>query len=216
MSNTHAPNARLKELMDQEPGLTRPMVAKIVGMSRPLVDMWLRPKGSHNYRPMPDRAIRLLEFELGCRRPQYTRFHRGFANMPLKENFTLWCIVSSGQAVSISDQDCLVTVDQIAGNQARLSNGAIIDRETLRGYLEREVTEDFGKVGEMERKSTRKVRDPVRCWRSKSDWEQHVERQRAWNKLASRVQTQSVENMEDFTVDDIESAELALFGNIQK
>lgn len=216
MSNTHAPNARLKELMDQEPDLTRPLIGEIVGMSRPLVDMWLRPKDSPNYRPMPDRAIRLLEFELGYRKPQYTRFHRGFANMPLKENSTLWCIVSSGQAVAISDKDCLVKVTDIYAGQALLSNGAVIDPATLKGYLEREVAEDFGKIGDMERKSTRKVRDPVRCWRSKADWEQHVERQRAWNKLASRIQTQSMESMEDFTVDDIESAELALFGNIQK
>lgn len=141
--------------------------------------------------------------------------------MPLKENSTLWCIVSRGQAVAISDQDCLVKVESIYGGQAHLSNGAVVDTATLKGHLEREAVEDFGRVRDdqgnwIERKHTVTVRDPVRCWRSKADWEAHVERQRAWNKLASRIQTQSVENMEDFTVDDIESAELALFGNIQK
>jgi hypothetical protein len=218
--------------MEQETDLTRPLIAEIVGMSRPLVDMWLRPRDTPNYRFMPDRAIRLLEFELGYRKPSYTRFHRGFANMPLKENSTLWCIVQRGKAVSISDQECLVKVTKINGDQpnlATLSNGAVIDVATLRGYLRETKIEDRGAVKEeqppelqpfpekwISRKVEITIDHPVRCWRTRQDWEAHVITQRAWNKLASRIQTHSVENMEDFTVDDIESAELALFGNIQK
>lgn len=229
MTNSHANNARLKELMDNEPDLTRPLIGEIVGMSRPCVDMWLRPKGTPNYRPMPDRAIRLLEFELGYRKPSYTRFHRGFANMPLKEHATLWCIVQRGMAMSISDQDCLVKVAEINGSQAKLSNGALIDIPSMRGFLSESKTEDMGAVKEDQPPELQPFPDkwqhrivetvthhPVRCWRTKADWEAHVITQRAWNKLASRIQTQPTENMEDFTVDDIESAELALFGNIQK
>jgi len=216
--------------MEQEHDLTRPLIAEIVGRSRPLVDMWLRPKGSPNYRPMPDRDLRLLEFELGYRKPGYTRLHRGVALMSLKEGTTLWCIVSRGMAVSVSDEDCVVQVTELMeNNQAELSNGAVIDITTLRGALTETKTENMGAVKEQqppelqpfpERWAPRivetKTLHPVRCWRSKEDWEAHVATQRVWNKLASRIQTQSNEEMESFRIEDIEAAELALFGNIQK
>ncbi len=64
-------NARLVELM-QEDGLTREVVGKICGVTKAAVDMWLRPRDSHNWRPMPDRSLRLLEFELGKRSPRFT------------------------------------------------------------------------------------------------------------------------------------------------
>lgn len=149
--------------------------------------------------------------------------------MPLKEGTTLWCVVQHGMAMSISDESCLVKVTEILGNQVKLSNGAVIDAITLRGGLEGTRSENRGAVKEEQpldlqpfpekwvpRVVTTTFVSPVRCWRTKQDWEEHVKTQRAWNKLASRIQTQSVENMEDFAIDDIEGAELALFGNIQK
>jgi uncharacterized protein YehS (DUF1456 family) len=69
-------NAKLVRIMNREKDLTRLMVGEICGVSKACVDMWLRPADSANWRPMPDRSLRLLEFELGLRAPSYTRFHR--------------------------------------------------------------------------------------------------------------------------------------------
>lgn len=220
-------NARLKELMDQETDLTRPLVAEIVGMSRAAVDMWLRPPGTTNWRPMQERYLRLLEFELGYRRPRFTRLQRGFVMGPLKINDLLWCIVAKGQAQALSDDNRVQVVD-LCGSHAHLSNGVIIDTTTLQGALTETVRENFGAVKDDQtpedvpfperwkpRIVEREVAYPARCWRTKEDWEEHVETQRAWNKLASRIQTTSVENMEAFKVDDIVAAELALFGDVQ-
>lgn len=77
MKDPNANNDRLRKLMEQEADLTRPLVGRIVGMSRAAVDLWLRPPGTTNWRPMPERALRLLEFELGYREPTYTRRRRG-------------------------------------------------------------------------------------------------------------------------------------------
>lgn len=149
-------------------------------------------------------------------------------NQPLKVGDTLWYVTLSGQIV-LSDEANTVTVTQevpFAGQVLlRLSTGAVIHPQTLRGYLEREVIEDFGKVKMqphdppdkwVAREKKTLVRDPVRCWLSKAHWQEHVTIQRAWNKLASRILQHSPDDMDPFTVDDIEAAELALFGDIQK
>lgn len=65
-------NARLVALMEEESDLTRELVGKICGVTKAAVDMWLRPRDSPNWRPMPDRSLRLLEFELGKRAPRFT------------------------------------------------------------------------------------------------------------------------------------------------
>lgn len=65
-------NARLVELMDEESDLTREVVGKICGVTKACVDMWLRPRSSPNWRPMPERLLRLLEFELGKRAAKWT------------------------------------------------------------------------------------------------------------------------------------------------
>jgi hypothetical protein len=69
-------NAKLEKIMAKEKDLTRAMVGKICGVTKACVDMWLRPDESANWRPMPERLLRLLEFELGLRAPSFTRFHR--------------------------------------------------------------------------------------------------------------------------------------------
>lgn len=69
-------NAKLVRIMSKEDDLTRELVGKICGVTKACVDMWLRPEGSANWRPMPERSLRLLEFELGTRAPSYTRFQR--------------------------------------------------------------------------------------------------------------------------------------------
>lgn len=65
-------NARLWDLMHEESDLTRELVGTICGVTKAAVDMWLRPRDSPNWRPMPDRSLRLLEFELGKRSPRFT------------------------------------------------------------------------------------------------------------------------------------------------
>lgn len=72
-------NARLIELMAEESDLTRELVGKICGVTKACVDMWLRPQDSTNWRPMPERLLRLLEFELGKRAPRYTPSIRAVA-----------------------------------------------------------------------------------------------------------------------------------------
>jgi len=69
-------NAELHSIMDEEE-LTRPEVAQITGTTKACVDQWLRPPGSAHYRPMKERYLRLLKFELGRQQPKHTRFHRG-------------------------------------------------------------------------------------------------------------------------------------------
>lgn len=148
---------------------------------------------------------------------------------PLKLNDTLWFVPQAGQSSVMSDTDSLVRVVTIAEPNALLSNGAVINLATLRGFQVRTEVEDFGAVKEHQppelqpypekwahRKEEVTYHDPVRCWRSKADWMEHVVIQRAWNKLASRILQHRVDDMDRFTVDDIEAAELALFGNIEK
>lgn len=69
-------NAQLAAIIDKE-DLSRPESAEIMGVTKSCVDQWLRPEGTPNWRPMPDRALRLLQFELGLRAPSFTRYHRG-------------------------------------------------------------------------------------------------------------------------------------------
>lgn len=61
-------NLRLREIMEQQ-RVTRRRVAELVLSSPSTVDAWLCPGDSPNYRQMPDRALRLLELELGLSRP---------------------------------------------------------------------------------------------------------------------------------------------------
>lgn len=75
MPKAHKENARLVVLIEEEQ-LTRPLVATITGTTKACVDQWLRQPGTENYRQMNERYLRLLEFELGRRAPQFTRVHR--------------------------------------------------------------------------------------------------------------------------------------------
>ncbi len=146
----------------------------------------------------------------------------------LRAGDTLWCVNYAGQNTVLSDEKNLVTVEVALDYDpplATLSNGATINANTLRGFITRKVVEDFGKVklnphDPPEKWATRQetvtIQDPVRCWLTKADWQEHVRTQRAWNKLASRILQQSPDDMDLFTVDDIEAAELALFGSIQE
>jgi hypothetical protein len=71
----NAHNERLAKLMAKH-GITRPDAAEIMGVTKSCVDQWLRPEDTNNWRPMPDRSLRLFEFELGMRRPKYTFYDR--------------------------------------------------------------------------------------------------------------------------------------------
>jgi hypothetical protein len=73
--SANANNEKLARLMVKHE-ITRPEAAEIMGVTKSCVDQWLRPEKSHNWRPMPDRSLRLFEFELGLRRPSYTYFDR--------------------------------------------------------------------------------------------------------------------------------------------
>lgn len=73
--SANATNERLAKLMAKH-AVTRPEAAKIMGVTKSCVDQWLRPQDSNNWRPMPDRSIRLFEFELGLRAPAHTYYHR--------------------------------------------------------------------------------------------------------------------------------------------
>jgi hypothetical protein len=149
-------------------------------------------------------------------------------------NDTLWMINYGGQCSVIDDENSRVRVTDIrtdAGGKrlVMLSNGAVIDPDTLLGTLPRRVVENFGAVREdqprelwayPEKWTSRVVEsvvhDPVRCWRNKAEWEDYVRVQRAWNKLASRIVRHPPNSVDQFTLDDIAAAELALFGNIEE
>jgi len=50
--------------------LSRSELGIYTGYSRSYVDNWLVAEGTQNYREAPANAVRLLEFELGLRKPQ--------------------------------------------------------------------------------------------------------------------------------------------------
>ncbi len=54
---------RLRELMKSRE-LTRPAVAELAGVSVKTVDSWLAAEGAASHRPMPGRAIELVELKL--------------------------------------------------------------------------------------------------------------------------------------------------------
>lgn len=57
-------NARIIEIR-AERKLSRPQIAEACGVSLSAVDRWLYDPKSRHYRRTPDRAVKLLEFELG-------------------------------------------------------------------------------------------------------------------------------------------------------
>lgn len=63
-------NLRIIEIR-QKLGLTRSELARITGYSRSFIDNWLNIKDSPNWREAPEPAVRLLELELGLRKPSY-------------------------------------------------------------------------------------------------------------------------------------------------
>lgn len=67
------PNGRLREIMDSY-RITRRGISSLVGVSQSAVDAWLCPEDSRNFRPMPERSLRLLELELGIAAPRLWRF----------------------------------------------------------------------------------------------------------------------------------------------
>ena len=50
--------------------LSRSELGIYTGYSRSYVDNWLVAEGTANYREAPANAVRLMEFELGLRKPQ--------------------------------------------------------------------------------------------------------------------------------------------------
>lgn len=65
-----AENKRLKAYHKRY-HMTRPEIAEIVGVSVSRVDSWLYPPENRHYRAMPERLLRLFEFELGKRFPRF-------------------------------------------------------------------------------------------------------------------------------------------------
>lgn len=65
-------NARIIEIR-AERKLSRPQIAAACGVSLSAVDRWLYDPKSRHYRRTPDRAVKLLEFELGLAKPKRQR-----------------------------------------------------------------------------------------------------------------------------------------------
>ncbi len=63
---------RLRALMTKHK-LTRAAVAELAMVSVKAVDAWLAPPGLVSYRPMPDRALALIESQLKTKRPKKAR-----------------------------------------------------------------------------------------------------------------------------------------------
>lgn len=142
----------------------------------------------------------------------------------MKVGDTVWYIGNSGRNAEALPEDCTMLVVDLADYDrlAMLANGAMLDRHTMRGFITVTKVEDFGAIKVavrpdryQERKQVVAVQVPVRAFRDKEHWQEHVERTRAWAKLLSRMQMHDQENMEPFTVGDIQAAELALFGDIE-
>lgn len=135
----------------------------------------------------------------------------------------LWYVPSGGQFTALAS-DSHVKVKEVHPDAGVAlldvpGGSAVVGLSDLRGYTTVRQVEDFGTVGRgpgaIERKHEVSRQIPVRCWRSKQHWEQHVATTRAWAKLLSRMQMHDQEDMTPFTVEDIEAAELALFGNVE-
>jgi len=62
-------NSRVIELR-AERKLSRPQIAAACGVSLSAVDRWLYDPKSRHYRRTPDRAVKLLEFQLGIAKPK--------------------------------------------------------------------------------------------------------------------------------------------------
>lgn len=148
---------------------------------------------------------------------------------PIKVGDKLWYVPSKGRATALPE-DCYVEVTEIHPDAGVLvlaaqpgGVGAVIKMDTLRGFTSIQVMEDFGAIRISVRPEVWQQRKelvthhiPVRCFRSKEDWQHHVEKTRAWAQLLSRMQMHDQENMDPFTVGDIQAAELALFGNLEE
>lgn len=65
-------NAELRQIITRLQ-LTRKEVKEITGASVSLVDSWLLPPDSRNFKPMRSKALRLLRLELGLDKPAYTK-----------------------------------------------------------------------------------------------------------------------------------------------
>lgn len=145
-------------------------------------------------------------------------------DLPLKVGDTVWYIGNRGEQAQALPEDCTVRITHTAdyGRMFVLENGAVLRMDTLRGYITVKRIEDFGAIKVavrpdryQERKQEVAVDVAVRAFRSKEHWQRHVETTRAWAQLLSRMQMWDQENMEPFTVGDIQAAELALFGNLE-
>lgn len=142
---------------------------------------------------------------------------------PLKIGDTVWYIGNTGHQAQSLPEDCTVRVINTYDGLALLENNALLDATTLHGYATVRKLENFGriKVSSKPERYEERIREvatqvQVRAFRSKEHWQRHVETTRAWAKLLSRMQLHDQEDMEPFTVDDIQAAELALFGNIEE
>jgi hypothetical protein len=143
-------------------------------------------------------------------------------NEPLKVGSTVWYIGNSGRNAEALPEDCTVRVTNVYDGLARLENGAVLHATELRGYITVKKVEDFGAIKiavrpdrYQERKQEVPVDVPVRAFRDKAHWQQHVERTRAWATLLSRMQMCDQEDMEPFSVEAIEAAHKTLFGNLE-
>lgn len=143
---------------------------------------------------------------------------------PLNIGDKVWYIGNTGKQAQALPEDCTAEVVMLVDYNrcAQLNNGAVLDRHSLRGYAIVEAMEDFGAIRVsvnperwQQRKELVHHKVSVRAFRSKEHWQQHVERTRAWATLLSRMQMHDQEDMEPFTVGDIQAAELALFGDIE-
>jgi hypothetical protein len=147
---------------------------------------------------------------------------------PVKVGDKLWYVPSRGRSTNLPE-DCYVEVTEVHPDQGVLvlatqpgGVGAVIKMDTLRGFTTIHVMEDFGAIRVslrpevwQQRKELVAHHIPVRAFRSKADWQTHVETTRAWATLLSRMQMHDQENMTPFTVESIRAAELALFGNLE-
>lgn len=71
----HPANARIARIYATH-DLTRPELGEIAGVGRSRVDSWMRQPDNKNYRECPENLVRLIEFELGIRKPRFTGTQR--------------------------------------------------------------------------------------------------------------------------------------------
>ena len=63
-AETQETNFEFVERAKRTFGLTHKQMAKLTGYSAETVRAWFAPHGSSKFREVPDRAVRLLKFEL--------------------------------------------------------------------------------------------------------------------------------------------------------